>query len=197
MIDLSNNTELQKIKSGGLLYEYCNTLPVILINEDNIDEYKNYLESINSIASMIGSDLMLLFADVCTLIDDEAVESIKEYFLNSLSIVGYALNQTSDILSLLKESKDDIILNGSTYCFVIIFLAELFSYYCGFITHLKMLKYTTSGMIVKAGSTDNDIPVARAQATLAFLLSQEFESLREKFKVIECYKLAYNRRTLH
>jgi|SRR5882672_941733 len=197
MIDLSNNKELHKIKSGGLLYEYCNNLPVILINEDNIEEYKNYLESINSIADMSGSDLMLMFADVCTIIDNEAVEAIKDYFLNSLSIVGYALNQISDILSLLKESKHDIILNGSSYCFVIIFLAEVFSYYCGFINHIKMLKYTSSGMIVKAGSSDNDIPVARAQATLAFLLSQEFESLREKFNVIECYRLAHSSRTLH
>lgn len=197
MIDLNINPELQKIKIGGLIYEHCHSLPPIIINQDNKEEYQNYFESINKIANVSGSDLMLLFADICTLVDGKITESIQEEFLNPIAIVAYAVKQSSDIISHLKENKDEWVLDGQAYCFIVICLSELFSYYSGFLNHLKIIKYTTSGMIVKAGSVANDMPVSRMQSTLAFILSQEFESLREQFKVIECYKLVYNRRTLH
>jgi hypothetical protein len=196
-MDLNINPEIQKIKIGGVIYEHCRSLPPIIINQDNKEEYQNYFESINNIANVSGSDLMLLFAEICTLVDGKIKESIQEEFLNPIAIVAYAVKQSSDIISQLKENKGEFVLEGYSYCFIVIFLSELFSYYAGFLNHLKMIKYTTSGMIVKAGSVANDMPVSRMQSTLAFILSQEFESLREKFKVIECYKLAYNRRTLH
>lgn len=190
-MDLNIKPDIQKIKIGGSIYEYCNMLPTITINQDNKEEYQNYFESINKIANVSGSDLMLLFADICTLLDEETKESIQEVFLNSIAIVGYALHQSSEIIVTLKEGKNDLILDGSTYCFIIIFLAELFSIYCCFVHHLKMLKYTTSGIIVNSGSLANDISVSKMQSTIAFILSEEFESLREIFQVIKCYQLAY------
>jgi hypothetical protein len=194
-MDLNINPELQKIRCGGLIYEYCHSLPDIIINQDNSEEYLNYMKAIYGIA--ISSNLMLLFAEICTLVGEDTRESIKEYFLDSLAVVGYAVHQSSELIAKLEGNKDNLILDGQSYCFIVKFLAEIFSYYCGFLNHLKMIKYTTSGMIVKSGSMEHDIPVGHMQSTLAFLLSEEFETLREKFKVIECYKLAFNTRTLH
>jgi hypothetical protein len=199
--------EIEKQLFGGNIYALSHKFPTLCIinNIDNKTDYNYHIEYftiyvnlIKGISDKCGSDLALLFSEVYNLynIEDEIPnynnvknKMIVDFCTESLAHISLALNQSEKIIEKInnnEKNKDiNIEISGKDYCFIVMMLNNLFYYYTTIINFIINKRYLNNEFI------------SSISERLCFIVSEEFESMRRMFKVIECYKEIESTTTFH
>ena len=199
--------ESEKQLFGGNIYAMAHKFPSLYITndteQDSLDCYRlesflNYTKLINHISASCGSDLALLFAESYKLyeIDEDTIihHDIKNKFIidfctEALAHLSLALNQSEKLLQKINSydlnEEVNLEISGNDYCFIVMILNNLFYYYTTIVNFILNKQYLNIEFIKSISER------------LSFIVSDEFESLRRMFKVIECYKEIETKPTFH
>ena len=199
--------EMEKQFFGGSIYALSHKLPLLRIVYDienktdyncDIKCFTNYINLIKNISDKCGADLALLFAEVYNLynIEDEIPnynnvknKMIVDFCTEALANISLALNQSEKLIEKInnyEKNKDTIIeINGKDYCFIVMMLNNLFYYYTTIINFIINKRYLNNEFIQSISER------------LCFIVSDEYESIKRMFKVIECYKEIESTTTFH
>lgn len=199
--------ESEKQLFGGNIYAMAHKFPSLYITNDEgqnprdcdrLESFINYTKLINNIADSCGSDLALLFAESYKIyeiyeghIDQHDIKHkvIIEFCTEALAHLSLALNQSEKLLEKINSqdlnAEVNLEISGNDYCFIVMMLNNLFYYYTTIVNFILNKRYL-NGEFVKSISE-----------RLCFIVSDEFESLRRMFKVIECYKEIETKPTFH
>jgi hypothetical protein len=183
-IHISDIEELSKQMCEHAMYKYADQLPPIIVNNDEKDNYyrprfQMYCEIILDLTELSGRQLSDLYKEFVELYgleknanEVQAIYLVK-FFDDALTIILQARKQSTILLdSLMNPNK--VVINGEEYCFIAIFLNNLFQYY-SFVLQIIMLKeYLTVEALDKYSER------------FAFMLSPKFQSIRLAFRVMEC-----------
>ena len=199
--------EMEKQLFGGNIYAMAHKFPSLYITNDEgqntrdcdrLESFINYTKLINHIADSCGSDLALLFAESYKIYEiyenhidqhDSKHKLIIEFCTEALAHLSLALNQSEKLLEKI-NSQDlngevNLEISGNDYCFIVMMLNNLFYYYTTIVNFILNKRYLNSEFIKSISER------------LCFIVSDEFESLRRMFKVIECYKEIETKPTFH
>lgn len=202
-MDISIGTEQDMRMWGENVYIHSHRFPKIIINKENSEEYLNYFNVAYKIFDESSQYLLLLFAEICSLFEKHSPEEISlvneatnDYFLKALAICALSRKQSNDIINQIK-STESLTLSGENYCFIIMMLSNLLSYYSACIILIQKNKYIDNEIFVnyRGNLSSQDSTLRRgaiiSSSNLSLLLSltisKEFEELRKQFKVLECY----------
>lgn len=212
-IKIGLKREQEKQLFGGNLYEMAHKLPTIYITKNikesvdgiqntyNLESLINYTRVVRDISDSCGRDLALLFAELYKLYEigiDNILPNPQNMFINTMitdfcteaiALLSLALSQSEKLLEILNSDKDrnnlEIEITGNNYCFIVIILKNLFYYYSTIVNFITSKRYLNSDFI------------SSISERLAFIVSNEFESIRRMFKVVECYKAIESTTTFH
>ena len=202
--------EMEKQLFGGNIYALSHKLPSLQIvyNTENKTDYNcdvksftNYINLIKDISDKCGGDLALLFAEVYNLyhIEDEITncnnvknKMIVDFCTEALANISLALNQSEKLIEKINDYEkikdiniEFITIIGKDYCFIVMMINNLFYYYTTIINFIINKRYLNNEFIQSISER------------LFFIVSEEYESIRRMFKVIECYKEIESTTTFH
>lgn len=199
--------ESEKQLFGGNIYAMAHKFPSLYItnntNQDSLDCYRlesfiNYTKLINNISSSCGSDLALLFAELYKIYEiyedhidhhDPRHKLIIDFCTEALAHLSLSLKQSEKLLETINSydlnTELNIEISGNDYCFIITILNNLFYYYTTIVNFILNKRYLNNEFIKSISER------------LSFIVSDEFESLRRIFKVVECYKEIETKPTFH
>ena len=179
--------ESEKQLFGGNIYAMAHKFPSLYItnntNQDSLDCYRlesfiNYTKLINNISASCGSDLALLFAELYKIYEiyedhidhhDPRHKLIIDFCTEALAHLSLSLKQSEKLLETINSYDLNTELN----------IEISGNDYCFIITIL------------------NNEFIKSISERLSFIVSDEFESLRRIFKVVECYKEIETKPTFH
>lgn len=188
---------------GAALYKVQDDLPSIIIDDESIEEWIQTFYVLKNICDQFGSDMTSIFAELTILheikelsdIKDEEKEAIRLTYLIIRGLLTHAMNQAQQNIDFLQTSLNNehimkaTEINGSGYYFIPIILNNLLSSYTTLICFMMKKVYLNSQFIDSI------------RERVMFLVSPEFEEIRMKFKVAECWdikrKSEENKITLH
>ena len=212
---LSRELQIEQEKQlfGGSIYAMAHKLPTIYItkhtneftedtdNLPNLESFINYTKLVKNISESCGSDLSLLFAELYKLYEidindpnfnDQTLslnKMIIDFCTESIAHLSLALKQSEKLLERISSYEDigdsKIEISGNDYCFIAMILNNLFYYYSTIINFIVKKRYLNTEFI------------SSISERLAFIISNEFESIRRMFKVVECYKAIEEKPTFH
>lgn len=192
-----NQEEIEKSIFGGNIYHSAYKFPKHQITKENIETFKNYTTLIKDISETCGREITLLFAEICLIygVEDKEIEEqsetnkfIIEFCTRSIGHLSLCLTQSENILNLINkyENKDKTLeIEGKDYCFMVILLNNLFYYYTNTFNFIITKKYASEDFIKLMSER------------LYFITSEEFQSIRRLFKVVECYNEIDKSPTFH
>ena len=197
MSDDLNDSILQKIteehelsKWGIDLYSVRADLPTIDIPLSDMEDYLVLCRDFSHIANEFGKDVSYIFSQLCQAYEIENEKDLEDPFkftiqLTStylLNIIAHSLKQCEILLDIIGEARDEnkeiINLPGTFYYFIPIVIQNIFASYCVLINYMFRAQYMSEEFITET------------RFRLNFMISPEFEDMRRKFKVVECYKVA-------
>ncbi len=211
---LSRELQIEQEKQlfGGNIYAMAHLLPTIYITKDVKEEkegvnnhytfelFINYTYLVRDIIDKGGKDLSLVFAELFNLhgINIKNSCSDEDYIFKNKILIEFcaqtqmqlslALNQSEKLLETLKSYEDNnsnIEIYGKDYCFIVIILNNLLQYYSTTINFLSNKVYFNTEFF------------SDMSERLNYILSNEFESIRRMFKVVECYRAIEEKPTFH
>ncbi len=213
--------ESEKKLFGGSIYDMAHKFPSIYIksikdkeNDESYDCYNEesfikHVELLHNLIDTCGKDISLYFAKTYKLyeINDDTQntdhnKAIVTFCTDALAHLSLTLNQSGKLLDKVNDLKnnkeiykktkltiDEIkyfyTIDGTEYCFIAMVLMNLFYYYT-----------TVFNFILHRSYLDNEV-ITNIRETLSFIVSNEFDSIRRIFKVIECYKEIETKPTFH
>jgi hypothetical protein len=197
--------ETERQLFGANIYSSAHKFPSIYItnrkqdleyNEYNLESFTKYTKLINNISNNCGSDLALLFGEIYNIykIDNESItldqQIIIDFCTESLAHLSLAMKQSDQLINNIETSfdnfkKSNYEIEGKDYCFIVMMLNNLFYYYSTIVNLIIQKRYLNIEFIRSISER------------LSFIVSEEFETIRRIFKVIECYKEVEPKKTFH
>lgn len=183
---------------GGEVYKMSYKLPSLCIeNKEKLETFINYTKLAGDISDKFGSDFSLLYAELYNLYNiDENDQNQPDQNLLIIScgkaVIAsstLSLEQCNKLLEILNSHKDNfdntLKIEGKDYCFIVNMLNIFLSHYS-----------TVISLIIKKQYLNKEF-IESIHERLSFIVSNEFESLRRLFKVVECYKAIETKPTFH
>jgi hypothetical protein len=186
--------EIEEAHFGGDIYKYAYKLPDIIITGENIETFKNYTKLVKDISETCGREITLLFAHLYKIYNMEDHQNnptnkkIIDFCTQAIGQLSLSLKQSEKLLlsiNYYENKKDNLEINGKEYCFIVLMTNKLFFTY----SHIY-------NFILRYGYFDKESLETILQR-LSFILSEEFDSIRRLFKVVECYKEIETSPTFH
>ena len=187
--------EKEKAQFGGEIYANHHKLPEIFITENNKSLYEYHIEMIEKMCDVGGQELSIIFGTIVKLykIDDNLCENnnhtpIIHACLKTIANQSLALNQSKELLNYIRSNNGDpitLLINGAQYCFIAKMLMNVFSDFSSLFSLIVAKNYLSR----------ESIDFIREK--MIFLISPEVETLRQAFKVIECYECLDAKPMLH
>lgn len=188
ILDRENKLEDEKLLFGGDLYMFRHSLPPILINDSNVEDYQLKLKRISEIAKQFGGDITHLAAELYVLFNSELIPNahIQQIATLALGKISCALLQIPDIEDKIENSiknKEElnVEITGNDYCFIVVMLNDLLLSYLSMVNFIYIKNYL------------NDEFLNAIRDRLNFLLSHSYEDLRQTFKTVQCMALIFER----
>lgn len=191
ILDRHNKLEEEKTKFGGDTYIKRHQLPQITVSFKDWNEFKDDIEIIKRIGKQFGGDFSHLSAELYILYEMDLEENAKNPYnlmiqhmaADTLGKISCALLQTGPLEDKIghffgDNTKDyDLLLNGDDYCFIALMLNELLFSYVSLINFLYIKRYLNEDFL-------NAI-----RDRLNFIISEQFESLRIRFKAAHVFSI--------
>lgn len=181
--------ELEKKMFGGDIYKKSHLLPIISIKKEQVDQFLDHVELIKDITEAFGRDLSLLFAEIYSIANPDKKEipntTLTEFCTHSLAILALALKQSQNLICKKSILQNDLEISGKEYCFITLFLNDIFYYYTTMINYIMNKRYLNENFLT--GTRER----------ICFIVSEEFEKLRKIFHVVECNMAIKTTETIH
>lgn len=179
--------EEEKILFGGNIYKNINYLKSIRVTNENIDLLKENLNSIEKIGNQFVEDIIRLHAELYLILGGDKEDNnnnstsslVNEISIKTCSIINLALQEIRQINQMIVDcdaKNSDVYLSGKDYCFIAIFLHELFMSYSSLVVILLSKRYLDESYV-------NAI-----RERLNLLMSIQYESLRQNFNTVQSFE---------
>lgn len=204
---ISEESEIDEAKNffGGDIYAMSHRLPSIYLSYNekmdyNLKSFTHYTKLVRDVADQFGRDLSLLYAELYKLYgidEDNKTQSAPDNQqtriicdrMSTLAQLTLSLEQSKKLLEILnyfdENQTEGCVIHGNDYCFIAIMLNNLFCYYSTVVNFIANKRYLNKEFIESISER------------LSFIVSNEVESMRRMFKVVECYKEIETKPTFH